>query len=412
MLTIPYTINNNVTNTQIYNQKKLNTQNSSSSYVTNYSDVNYVQQFQRKTLLSYEGRVQKYTLFEIPWTLSWDYKTDGIKISFEKIIWKFWDFSKYSLVESPFLPWAEICDFQVVINNNVKLKNPIIKKLWLRDRIYDIKLNEEINSYSSFDKQIKFSEIKTISIELDISLFVNFVKRPPHKYSDVVVFNAKENKESLKDIKLDPKTGTKKINVQNGIKFSSSGSYEKKYQKLEIKSLELKQGKHNKEFLSITGAGSTPFNRVNIIVKELSGLPFSSEKRDKVQPYLKDNSKIGTNQFMYYDFDKEEVINGGGNNADNGYVIPYTYSGTMYLMCKLDLNEYKDIKLYWKQKIEQPYFNKTKGSVIKLKLKETNTFNPEKLESWLNIQNDFFFKEENKNLNYKEFLQKLNEKKY
>ena len=88
-------------------------------------------------------------------------------------------------------------------------------------------------------------------------------------------------------------------------------------------------------------------------------------------------------------------------------MIPYDYDKTFYPTFEFDLNQFKDLKLTWTQKINKPYFDNDKG-IIKLKLENNNEkFELSNQNDWIKIYFDFFKDSENRNLDYQKLIEKL-----
>lgn len=299
-----------------------------------------------------------------------------------------------------------------------KLKNPKIAITICGNDNDDYIINQTFNlkpdtynldpiTFGSYEmkKILKFSQLKTLSFSFTVS--ADGYKPETSEY--VLVFD--QTNKYKKDLVL-PENSDRfyiSLHTSNWIDSDSSISYNSV--KLELMPRVLSQGKHHEIFLGINnlGVSSSPsFYRIKINPKTISNIPFkkNNSENPKFDVSLS-GSNVIFNQNTYYDFETRETKLGAGPNSHPGYVIPYDYDKTFYPTFEFDLNQFKDLKLTWTQKINKPYFDNDKG-IIKLKLENNNEkFELSNQDDWIKIYFDFFKDSENRNLDYQKLIEKL-----
>lgn len=346
------------------------------------NSINFKKKFSFKFEKNLNGKsvIGKWEFLSSDVTLLWDHKTNIFKLD-------------YSTKNSE----SNKIEISIQINNDPNLNI----RLFHNSRHPIVSLEKEILNSFSFKKPLYFSELKTISVVTNHF----YHKLPPttEKFNIVV---EKEN-EYKTDIQMNDisKKNVMSLFVQIGIKFAMYNPGQAIYKKVTIKPSLLSQGKNITNFADIDYGSQNPFDRVTVNLQSISNLPLSKYKLTSLKVYENHNS-IYFDKNMYYDLSKKETIEGFGNNSRPGYVVPYDFYGDIFPILTFDIDNFKNIKLSWTNKINKPYFDSDTG-IINLDIKTDNTNDEELKEPNWAIAHNFFEIAENQKLSYEEILKKL-----
>ncbi len=166
-------------------------------------------------------------------------------------------------------------------------------------------------------------------------------------------------------------------------------------QSIKILPKKLEVGKHNVELLIIENKPKVVYPK--IIAKSVEGLQISSKKQ--ITKFVESSSqeetlnnisgKIIFDQNTYYSFKDKKTNVGIGENSKKGYIIPYTFKGTIIPIITLDIGYEKNILIGYSSKISNPYFDKYSGK-IKLKISLSNELFDDLYDKKILIKNENF----------------------
>ncbi|WGI36394.1 MHO_1580 family protein [Mesomycoplasma lagogenitalium] len=287
----------------------------------------------------------------------------------------------------------------IEIKRNIKNNTMFIKVVYFSKTTKNIVMKLQINN-----TPIEFFETKTINNESYETFYFyskKFEKFPFSAIENMAIISSELDKNEhliLSQIKIEKnKYFEKDFFVDTKLKFKTVkafrvSTYANKinevfqneydalfYNNLTFYSQKLVPGKHNESLFKITAFNDIYDEEIverdiNILAKSVSNLPIFNNEKLKIA-FVKNNEKefidkkpvIGEIKIIdetYYDFDKKQTVKGVSDKSKRGYIIPYNFSGIISPKINLDINQdYKDINLIYKQKIDTKFLDKDNGIV-------------------------------------------------
>ena len=314
-----------------------------------------------------------------------DFKTDSFVINFSAS-WQPW---YNSSADNP-VP----TQFSVRINND----NQFVQRIEKQSNKRGVGVSFDSKNFS---QPIKYSEVKTISLEGKIE---NIGVRAAFK----ILENVEPDK---KELVLEPELKDYTFKIQSGISVGSSRISEPIYTEFKLKPLQITEGKNNQFFLELSVEKEEDFKKIDFKPLKIGGLPLSGNSnvepnKAEIDAYFDNGTKqIYINDYSFYDPKEQKTKIGIHEKASLGYVIPYNFGKNFNPTLQFNVNEFENIKLTWTQRNIKPYFSEKKGKIKLVFSSEEDPDIPE--DNWSTINPDFFKDEQNQNLNYHELLEKL-----
>ena len=364
------------TSQELYNDSNLLT-------INNNIEVRYIGPKSNSAIDSSYKILKPFIYFDV------DFKTDIFRLksgfNFENIL-------------DPSKKRTYFVNYKIQANNDNKYSLDITKES-------NKNKNEAVETFYSINlNKIKYSELKTLSV---------IMKFNEIKMEFAFKFNGFESYKN--DLFLQPKFNEFKISLQSGIKVEINYDpiLEPIFNNIFLRPIKMEQNKNNKFLMNVMIKNEFEVLRRDLFKPlKISGLPLSVNEKDKFefQPgfdnVYRDNELVFLEN-SYYDLKAKKTKIGAGKNSDQGYVIPYNYTENFYPVLDFSLANLKNFKLTWVQKIDMPYFDPdNKKGIVKILINFNNN-NNSNVSEWNKIKNSFFDEEENKNITYTEFINKI-----
>lgn len=329
------------------------------------------------------------------------FSKNGTDITKDKKIWENWNLNRGIIklnwdinsgalyFEFSFVDKKAIENISFKINNNKTFN--IKPNFSYVDDLYSFK----ILANDVFGQNFNFLNLETLQMSLSNSTGsknLNFVFEP---------FNINKNDFMLHDsiYKLSFQNGLS-INGENVIDYFATTSFQP---------YSLKQGVWNQNIIKIINDEDKVFKRNKLELISLEGVPISSNSKTNFEISLdkrEDFYDVCVNQNTYYDLERKETQKGIGLNSNSGYIIPFEFSGNMFLTLKIKINNIP-FSISWMQQIEKPYFKNNQG-IKKIHLQTNNKAVDEK--SLISIDADDLEIIDKYNFTFDEFVEWLKNK--